>query len=191
MVPFFVAFANHLRPDDLERIDGVRVLERDGEGWEIEVARNGRIGVLACAQIAAGLPGGGYDSTAPNNTWRLVAMQASGLYLEDDGGRPGRSLGHDWRVATWTYRKLNRFRRSAANTNAQGEHHIAGPWSPKTLYQQLPPPLQEQIFGDPPGMPWVIAGQDPARVYDIDYSPTDADCDNDVEADISLLLGGG
>jgi hypothetical protein len=130
------------------------------------------------------------------------------LRLVYSGAIPGRTgtwslwlvlvVSADWRVATRLFRALRR--------TALAEPRLLGPWSPRRL-EALAPALADRLVypqravldaqGKPtgatervPGAPRALclslAGRESA--VEVDYSPTDADCSADTEADEATLF---
>ena len=141
-------------------------------------------------------------STAADNTWTAYLLMPK--VYEDENGIPSRPFN----VGTRVFRYLKRITKSAANTNAQGEQYLLGPWSPKHIAEIRPAfanqYLKEQVatawdgdgvptaWGPKPGapisLPIVVAGEDPVAQAVPDYRPTDQEVDDDTEADEDTLF---
>lgn len=104
-------------------------------------------------------------------------------------------VGQNWRLGPAAFRLLRR----CALQNAR----LKGPWRPKALerlsealadehcYPQRPVLDAggnivgwEKVPGAPMTMPLVCHGDDPVREAELDYDPSDADCNADVEPEV-------
>lgn len=155
-------------------------------------------------KVADNIALGAWLSTAANNKWNVWAIMPLGFDKNGDG-----LIDHEeWRAGTKVFRRLKRIRNAASNTNDVGELKMLGPWSAKKLWQNYSATVDNLFYAykpktfDAQGMPktfekdptstfhlpWVLLGQVPEKMSDINYDPPDADSENDVEAEETVIF---
>jgi hypothetical protein len=178
-IPFVLAFAEGMARAIVRNVGALEYVQAgvvEGRNFDsLVITISGREFVFLVRPLASGvaLP---ITSAAESGKWDAFFLL------------PADTI--NYRVGPLLYRAMRRFILSDRNQNDDGHYYIQGPWSIKKIAQAYPSfAAQHFTVRDEDGtptatlkVPVMFSGDpEPTAVAQVDYSPTDADCINDIE----------